>query len=61
MNSSFLALGAAVSTRTVGHERDRRDGDTFQPTADVFEGRGIRNIIQEQCGICAAVVHGSLS
>ena len=63
MNSSFLALRAVVSTRlnhAVLNERDKGDVQTFQPTADVFKGRSVRNIVQEQCGICAAVIHGCL-
>jgi len=41
-------------------ERDMGNVQTFQPAADVFKGRSVRDIVQEQSGICAAVIHGCL-
>jgi len=35
-------------------------GLTFEPSPNVLEGDLVGDIVQQECGVCAAIIHGCL-
>ena len=61
-NSAFQKPSEFYSFRAREARRPprRHERHTFQPPPNVVKGRSVRDIVQNECGICATIVHRSL-